>query len=66
MLMRERRLRQLASTSTDVPQMIGLRFATVIGISPVQRTDFFALALARAVTEQGFMRVMSPLSLRPV
>ena len=66
MLMRERRLHHLASTSTNTPQMIGLRFGTVIGISTVQRTDLFAVALARASAESGYMRVILPLSVRPV
>jgi hypothetical protein len=46
--------------------MIGFRFGTTIGISPVQRTNLFAIAFARAVSEVGFMRVVSPLSVRPV
>ncbi len=66
MLMRERRLRHLSETSADSPRLIGLRFGTTIGISPVQRTNLFAVAFARAVAEVGFMRVMSPLSVRPV
>jgi hypothetical protein len=66
MLMRERRLRRLSETSADSPRMVGLRFGTTIGISPVQRTNLFAVAFARAVAEAGFMRVMSPLSVRPV
>jgi hypothetical protein len=66
MLMRERRLSQLSEASANAPAMLGLRFGTTIGISPVQRTNLFALAFARAISESGFMRVMSPLSVRPV
>jgi hypothetical protein len=66
MLMRERRLRHFSETSSNAPHMIGLRFGTTIGISTVQRTNLFAMAFARAIAESGFMRVMSPLSVRPV
>ena len=45
--------------------MIGLRLGVCVGISPVQRFEF-AVSFARAISDAGFMRVMSPLSVRPV
>ena len=45
LLRREKTLRQLSFESNTSPQMIGLRFGTVLGLSPSQRIDLSPMAL---------------------
>jgi len=45
MMIREKTLRDLSSSSIKFPSMIGFRFGTVIGISPSQRLDLVHIAL---------------------
>ena len=59
MLERERAMLAL-SLSANVPQLIGLRFGTVVGNSPGQRTDLGPMAMIRSAYTTGVLHVRHP------
>ena len=61
---REQTLRHLASTFTAAPRMIGLRFGTVVGLSPSQRTDLSPMAFVCQAFLTGRLHVTHPESNR--
>ena len=64
LLRREEKLRRLSLASSAVPQMIGLRFGTVIGLSPSQRIDLAPMALVCQAFLTGRLRISHPESNR--
>jgi nucleoside-diphosphate-sugar epimerase len=56
---RENALRKI-SDKPDSPAMIGLRFGTVVGSSPSQRTDLLLMSMLRSAYTTGFIRVQNP------
>jgi nucleoside-diphosphate-sugar epimerase len=60
MFHRENTLRNLSLISKNVPRMIGLRFGTVIGLSPSQRIDLAHMALICQAFLGGTLRVTHP------
>ena len=59
MWQRERWMRKLAIEHVDrAPQLIGLRFGTVIGVSAGQRVDLSPMALVRAAYATGVLRMV--------
>ncbi len=64
MLRREKTLRSLSLKSKNVPQMIGLRFGTVIGLSNSQRIDLAHMALICQAFLNNRLRVTHPESNR--
>jgi nucleoside-diphosphate-sugar epimerase/2-polyprenyl-3-methyl-5-hydroxy-6-metoxy-1,4-benzoquinol methylase len=61
---RENTLRNLSIMSTMIPQMIGLRFGIVIGLSPKQRIDLVHMALVCQVFLNGKLPITHPESNR--
>ena len=64
LLRRENTLRNLSFTSNQVPQMIGLRFGTVVGLSESQRIDLAHMALICQAFLSGRIHVTHPESNR--
>ena len=64
MYARERAMASLASgassAAASLPQLVGLRFGTVIGVSRGQRTDLGPMALLRSAFTSGVLRVAHP------
>ena len=64
MYARERAMASLASgassAAASLPQLVGLRFGTVIGVSRGQRTDLGPMALVRSSFTSGVLRVAHP------
>ena len=61
MLARERAMRRLSDErGADRPRLIGLRFGTVIGNSPGQRTDLSHMALVKSAYTTGVLNIMHP------
>ena len=59
MLERERAMKAV-SLSANAPQLIGLRFGTVVGNSPGQRTDLGPMAMMRSAYTTGVLHVRHP------
>ena len=64
LLRREKTLRHLSFTRNTSPQMIGLRFGTVLGLSPSQRIDLSPMALVCQAFLTGKLHVTHPESNR--
>ncbi|CAF1324836.1 unnamed protein product [Rotaria sordida] len=64
MLRRENTLRNLSLISNTAPQMVGLRFGTVIGLSQSQRIDLSHMALVCQAFLNGRLDVTHPESNR--
>ena len=64
MFRRENTLRNLSKTRKDAPQMIGLRFGTVIGLSKSQRIDLVHMALVCQAFLNHRIRITYPDSYR--
>ena len=61
MLERERAMLAISiSLSANAPQLIGLRFGTVVGNSPGQRTDLGPMAMMRSAYTTGVLHVRHP------
>jgi len=60
LFLRENALRSHSQTSPDSPRMIGLRFGTVVGSAPCQRTDLILMSLVRNAFLSGVMPVQNP------
>ncbi|CAF1591447.1 unnamed protein product [Rotaria magnacalcarata] len=61
---REKTLRQMALDTLTTPQMIGLRFGTVVGLSASQRIDLSPMALVCKAFLSGKVHVTHPESNR--
>ncbi len=61
---RENTLRNLSIVSKRVPKMIGLRFGTVIGLSPKQRIDLVHMSLVCQAFRSGKLSITHPESNR--
>ena len=57
MYQREVAMRGLAKESSEIPTLCALRFGTVIGLSPSQRTEFVHIAMVRAAILDGVINV---------
>ena len=61
MLERERAMLAISTSSFgNAPQLIGLRFGTVVGNSPGQRTDLGPMAMMRSAYTTGVLHVRHP------
>ena len=60
LLRRENTLRELSISSKTIPQMVGLRFGTVIGLSSSQRIDLAHMALICQAFLGGQLSVTHP------
>eukprot|EP00954_Amorphochlora_amoebiformis_P006145 481536-Amorphochlora_amoeboformis.AAC.1 len=57
MYTREKELKRLSQTHPDVPQLIGVRFGTVVGHSEGQRVDMVHMALVKSAYTNGVLTV---------
>lgn len=61
MMLREKAIKNITNTNT-----IGLRFGTVIGISPNQRTDLVHIAMIKSAVLKGCVNVVNPKCYRSI
>lgn len=64
MILRENELKQFVEKNIKSPKMIGLRFGTVIGLSPGQRTDLLLPSLFKSAYSIGILEVKNPTTYR--
>ncbi len=61
MMLREKAIKNINNTNT-----IGLRFGTVIGISPNQRVDLVHIAMMKSAIRKGIVNVVNPKCYRSI
>jgi nucleoside-diphosphate-sugar epimerase len=66
MMLREKALRELSTSSASSPVMVGFRFGTVIGLSPSQRLDLVHIALVCSAFTTGVLSLQHSESHRAV
>ena len=66
MFLREQSIKNMIDNNEIVAKCIGLRFGTVIGISPCQRTDLVHISMLRSAFFKGIINVINPLTKRSI
>lgn len=63
---REKAIKAFVSQKNDKgPKVVALRFGTVVGVSPSQKTDFVHVAMVRSAITEGRISVWHPETWRP-
>ncbi len=57
---REKAMRTLIDTAEGLPRLVGLRFGTILGVSPSQRIEFVHVAMVRNALLNGRITVRHP------